>query len=179
MTTIDQAPTGSTVPTGVRHVRSGEGQALWVVGDTYTIKASGDSTNGAFALIEASVPPGGGPPPHVHGREDEAFYLLDGELEVLAGRTTARARVGDFLYLPRGIVHGFTNPGVTPARMLILTAPAGFERFFAAAGVPARTGEQAPPLDPADFARLAELTRSYGADLAGPAEGPPPGQETS
>ncbi|MFD9881025.1 cupin domain-containing protein [Streptomyces alboflavus] len=169
----------SEAATGVRHVRSGEGRSLWVVGDTYTIKAGGDSTNGAFALIEASVPPGGGPPPHVHGREDEAFYLLDGELEVLAGRTTTRARVGDFLYLPRGIVHGFTNPGVTPARMLILTAPAGFERFFAEAGVPAKPGEQAPPLDPSDFARLAELTRAYGAHIEGPADGPPTAQETT
>ncbi|WJV44590.1 cupin domain-containing protein [Streptomyces flavofungini] len=169
----------SEVATGVRHVRSGEGQSLWVVGDTYTVKASGDSTNGAFALLEASVPPGGGPPPHVHGREDEAFYLLDGELEVLAGGTTARAHVGDFLYLPRGIVHGFTNPGVTPARMLILTAPAGFERFFAEAGAPARPGEQAPPFDPADFARLAELTRAYGAHIEAPADGPPAAQETT
>jgi quercetin dioxygenase-like cupin family protein len=167
------------VPTRAHHVRSGEGRSLWVVGDTYTIKATGDSTNGAFALIEASVPPGGGPPPHVHGREDEAFYLLDGELEVLTGQSTTSAYAGDFVYLPRGIVHGFTNPGVIPARMLILTAPAGFERFFAEAGVPARPGEQAPPLDPADFARIAELSRAYGAYIEGPADGPPPGQEAT
>ncbi|MFC5216615.1 cupin domain-containing protein [Streptomyces coerulescens] len=167
------------VSTRARHVRSGEGRSLWVVGDTYTIKAAGEETNGAFALIEASVPPGGGPPPHVHSREDEAFYLLDGELEVLAGRSTTSVRAGDFVLLPRGLVHGFTNPGVTAARMLILTAPAGFERFFAEAGTAARPGEQAPPLDPADFARIAELSRAYGAYVEGPADSPPPGQETT
>lgn len=167
------------VSTRVRQVRSGEGRSLWLAGDTYTIKASGDSTNGAFALIEASVPPGGGPPPHTHSREDEAFYLLDGELEVLTGRSTVLARVGDFVHLPRGIVHGFTNPGGTAARMLILTAPAGLEGFFAEAGVPARPGERAPAFDPADFARIAELSRAYGVQIEGPADGLPPGQETT
>jgi quercetin dioxygenase-like cupin family protein len=148
---------------GKGHVRAGEGPAVWLVGDTYTFKATTESTGGAFGLIEASIPPGGGPPPHTHTREDEAFYLLDGELEVSAGDETTLARAGDFLYLPRGVPHSFTNPGVAAARALIIVTPAGLDQFFAEAGTPARPGEHAPPFDPQDFGRIAELSMQYGA----------------
>jgi hypothetical protein len=70
---------------GVRCVRATDGDAFWVVGDTYAIKTSAQLTGGAYGLVEASVPPGSGPPPHVHTREDEAFYVLDGQLEFTAG----------------------------------------------------------------------------------------------
>jgi len=153
------------LPDGASIVRSGDGNAVWVVGDTYTFKATSESTGGAFALIEASVPPGGGPPPHVHTREDETFYVLDGVLEVTVGTQTSVVRTGDFVYLPRGTTHCFRNMDVNAARMLILTTPAGFERFFAEAGVPARPGEQAPPLDPAEFGRIAELSAKYGGRI--------------
>jgi quercetin dioxygenase-like cupin family protein len=63
-------------------LRAGLGRTVWVVGDLYTIKASGKDTGGAFTLIEVMVPPLSGPPPHVHRREDEAFYVLEGEFEV-------------------------------------------------------------------------------------------------
>jgi quercetin dioxygenase-like cupin family protein len=123
------------------YVRAGEGPSAWVVGDTYTFKATAEQTGGAFALIEASIPPGSGPPPHTHTREDEAFYLLDGALEITAGEQTTLARPGDFVYLPRGLVHCFRNPTVGAARALILVTPAGFERFFQEVGMPARPGE--------------------------------------
>jgi len=148
-------------------VAAGEGQAAWLVGDTYTIKATAESTGGLFGLVEASVPAGGGPPPHVHSREDEAFYLLDGELEFATEGTLAVAQAGDFVYLPRGSVHSFRNIGLLPARMLVLVTPGGFERFFVEAGRPARRGEQAPPVDPADFARVAEFSERFGAELVG------------
>jgi quercetin dioxygenase-like cupin family protein len=152
---------------GFGHVRGGEGKAVWVAGDTYTIKATRELTGGAYGLIEASIPPGSGPPPHTHTREDEAFYLLSGVLEITAGEQEILARTGDFVYLPRGTVHSFTNPAVDPARALILASPGGFEKFFAEAGEEARAGEQAPPLGPADFARLTELSRHFGAEIKG------------
>jgi quercetin dioxygenase-like cupin family protein len=73
---------------------AGEGRSSWVVGDRYTIKCSGNDTSGAYALMEAFVPPGGGPPPHFHSREAEAFYILDGELQFhVEGRSfTATSR---------------------------------------------------------------------------------------
>jgi quercetin dioxygenase-like cupin family protein len=153
---------------GVSYVRAGEGPATWVVGDTYTFKATAASTGGAFGLVEASVPPGGGPPPHVHTREDEAFYLLDGELEISVGRRTTLVRAGDFAYLPRNIPHWFRNPGVGAARALILVTPGGFEGFFAEIGAPARRGEPAPPFDPADFEHVAEVNRRSGGQLFAP-----------
>ena len=157
---------------GVQVVRAGEGPATWLVGDTYTAKATTESTGGAFALVEASVPPGGGPPPHLHTREDEAFYLLDGELRVTAAGESTLLRAGDFVYLPRGIVHSFTNPSVTPARTLILITPGGFEKYFQEVGIPARAGATAPPFDPADFARLAEATQRYGGQVLAPTGAP-------
>ena len=146
-------------------VAAGEGQAAWLVGDTYTLKATAEQTGGLFGLVEASVRVGGGPPPHVHSREDEAFYLLDGELEILTDGQVATARAGDFVYLPRGSVHSFRNTSSGSTRMLILVTPGGFERFFVDAGRPARAGEPAPPADPADFARIAELSAQLGSDL--------------
>ena len=150
---------------GVRCVRAADGDAFWTVGDTYTIKASASITGGAYSLVEASVPPGSGPPPHVHTREDEAFYILDGQLEFTAGEQTVLAGAGDFIYLPRGDMHRFTNPGIFPARALMLLSPGGFEGFFRDAGIPARPGEPAPPLDPADAPRLASISARFGGEI--------------
>ena len=111
-------------------VRAGDGRSLWVVGDTYTFKATGDSTGGALALLEASIPPGSGPPPHVHADEDEAFYVLSGALQVAAGEQILEARAGDFVFVPRGTLHSFKNLDVQAARALILSVPAGLDRFF-------------------------------------------------
>jgi quercetin dioxygenase-like cupin family protein len=150
-------------------VRAGEGHSIWMVGDTYTFKATGESTGGVLALMEASIPPGSGPPPHVHANEDEAFYLLAGVLELSAGDQTFAARGGDFVFLPRGTPHSFTNPGVDAARALILCAPAGLERFFYEVGSPARPGEQAPPPSADELDRIIDLAPRYGVHIQLPA----------
>src|SRR2546421_12965398 len=149
-------------PTGVRLVRAGEGPSVWVVGDTYTFKATGESTGGVLALMEVSIPPGSGPPPHVHTHEDEAFYVLAGVLELSAGEETFAARAGDFVFLPRGTPHCFTNPGVDAARALILAAPAGIDRLFPRGRAPARPGEPAPPLGPREADRGIVGAPPYG-----------------
>ena len=87
-------------------------------------------TGGAFFLAEVLVPPGGGPPPHIHDREDETFYLLQGTLTVQVGDQTVYASQGDCSHLPRGIVHSFRNTGNESARMLVTATPAGIEKFF-------------------------------------------------
>jgi quercetin dioxygenase-like cupin family protein len=142
---------------GAVHVPSGEGHTRWVAGDTYTLKANGDSTNGSLAVAEATVPPGGGPPPHVHYGSDEAFYLIFGELEFIDGDHTLRAGPGDFLFVPRGIRHGFVNKGLHTARMVFLFTPAGVEGSILDFGEDARPGEQAPPWHPENFV----LDRDY------------------
>src|SRR6186997_1893834 len=99
---------------------AGEGRAYWVVGDLYTILASGEDTGGAYAMIHAVVPPGGGPPPHIHRREDEAFYVLEGTVAFQADGRDIPAAAGAWLTLPRGSLHTFRNNGTTPAKMLIV-----------------------------------------------------------
>ncbi len=81
---------------------AGEGRSTWVVGDRYTIKASGEETGGTFALIEALVTPGNGPPPHIHNREDEAFYILEGERRFHADGRSFTATSGAWVTLARG-----------------------------------------------------------------------------
>jgi mannose-6-phosphate isomerase-like protein (cupin superfamily) len=126
---------------GAIHVPAGEGLTWWFAGDTYTIKASGESTDGSLGLVEATVPPGGGPVAHAHTRADEAFYVLSGDLEILNGDETFVARTGDFVFVPRGTRHRFKNTGVHGVRMLFLFTPGGEERVF-------RYGDQAQPGQP-------------------------------
>ncbi len=149
----------------LRHVRRGEGPAIWVVGDTYTFKARGEDTGGRLAAWEAIVPPGAGPPPHRHRTQDEAYYVLEGELEVRDGPSTLRAVAGDFVFIPRGAVHAFRNVSREPSRMLLWMTPAGFEDLLFAVGQPARPGEAAPPPSEQEVARTVELAEQYGLEL--------------
>src|SRR3954470_4275578 len=80
--------------------------------------------------MEALVPPGGGPPPHIHTREDETYYILSGQIEVVLGEETLVAGPNDFVKVPRGTVHRFTNTGTETARMLLTFTPAGIEHWF-------------------------------------------------
>jgi quercetin dioxygenase-like cupin family protein len=153
---------------GVGIVRAGEGPALWMGGDTYTVKASAESTAGALGLIEASIPPGSGPPPHRHTNEDEAFYLIDGSLEITVEDVVHRAAAGDFVFLPRGLQHSFRNTGIVAAKALIMVTPGGFEHFFSEVGAPAQAGAQCPPPGPDDIARLVSTSPRYGVHIAVP-----------
>jgi mannose-6-phosphate isomerase-like protein (cupin superfamily) len=126
---------------GAVHVPAGQGRTTWFSGDTYTIKASGKSTKGSLGLVEATVPPGGGPIAHAHTRTDEAFFVLSGELEILDGSRTFVAGAGDFVFIPRGIRHRFKNTGVHSARLLFLFTPGGEEGVFA-------YGDEAQPGQP-------------------------------
>ena len=106
------------------------GPAYWGPGDHYTFLVTGEESGGAYFAMEALVPPGGGPPPHIHRREDETFYLLEGEIQFRLGDETITAGPGDFVNVPRGTVHNFRNAGSETARMVLTFTPAGMERFF-------------------------------------------------
>lgn len=153
---------------GVRHLPTGAGPSVWVVGDTYTFKARSEDTDGAFTLFEASVPPGGGPPPHIHLREDEAYYVLEGELEVLDSDRPFVATAGSYVYIPRGVLHRFKNVGETVARMLIFFTPAGFDEFFFEVGQPAVVEGTAPELGSEEIERILELAPKYGMEVRFP-----------
>jgi quercetin dioxygenase-like cupin family protein len=149
--------------------RAGEGRSIWVAGDLYTIKAAGEDTSGAFALIEVRTFPGGGTPPHLHHREDEAFYVLEGEYEFHADGRSFTAGPGDWVTLARGSLHYFKNPGPASARMLVVATPAGLEKFFLEACREAtdRSPEAGIPT-PEEIERLLALAPKYGIKIQPP-----------
>jgi len=148
----------------------GEGQRLWIVGDTMTFKATAAQTGGSLSVVEVLAAPGGGPPPHVHANEDEIWFVLDGEFEILHGEETIRLTAGGFAFVPRGTVHRFENVSDTPSRVLVAFTPGGFEGFFFEAGLPVVEGETAPPLGPEEMERTREAAPRYGLQLVLPEE---------
>jgi quercetin dioxygenase-like cupin family protein len=102
-----------------------EGRTIAVVGDVYRFLAVGEDTNSKYAMWEAIVPPGGGPPPHVHSREEEGFYILEGEITLQVGDKRLVATAGTFANIPVGTLHSFKNESGRSAKMLISIAPAG------------------------------------------------------
>jgi mannose-6-phosphate isomerase-like protein (cupin superfamily) len=122
-----------------------------------TFKASGEDTGGAYSLTDSVVPPGGGPPPHIHHREDEAFRVLEGELEVLVGDNKFKAGVGSFVHLPKGVLHSYQNVGTGPARLLTLMVPTGLERFVEEVGNPGTELSSPRPFEEGEFDKLLAL----------------------
>jgi mannose-6-phosphate isomerase-like protein (cupin superfamily) len=112
-------------------VQPGEGQVVETpTGDSVTVKADTARTNGSLTILELSVEPGSGPALHTHLREDEVWYVLDGDFRFKAGDVMLRAATGGMAFGPRGTPHNFQNTGNTPGRLLIITSPSGVERFF-------------------------------------------------
>lgn len=147
-----------------------EGRSIWVADELMTFKASARDTGGSYALTDSLVPPQGGPPPHIHHREDEAFWVLEGELEVEVGESTFRAGPGSFVHLPRGVLHSYRNTGDGPARFLTLIVPAGLEAFFVEVGKPDTDLSSPPPFGEEDVAKLLGITTQYGVDIPPPPE---------
>jgi quercetin dioxygenase-like cupin family protein len=154
MSTIDRENSGPT------------DRRLWITGDTMTLLATGEDTAGQLVVLEVLAQPGGGPPPHIHRNEDEYFYVLDGEFEILHGDETIRARAGSFVHVRRGTVHRFSNVGTAPSRLLIMFSPAGIEGFFRAAGSPALGDGPPPPVGPEEIERTEIAAPIYGLELA-------------
>jgi len=143
-----------------------EGRAIAVFGDVYRFLATGEDTNGKYALWEAVVPPGGGPPPHVHSREEEGFYLLEGDITFQIGDQRLVAAAGTFANMPVGTPHSFKNESGRPARMLISVAPAGLENMFFELGVPLPQGAStAPPMTKGEIEGFLSVAPKYGIEI--------------
>ena len=124
---------------------------------------SGADTGGAFCLLEISLAPGMAVPRHTHTREDESYYVLSGELEVIVEDKVFVLRGGDSLIAPRDIPHQVRNSGSTENHYLLIFSPSGFEEFIMATGVPAPDNADAPTEPPAVAVRnVHELAASYG-----------------
>jgi quercetin dioxygenase-like cupin family protein len=142
------------------------GSPFWFIGTLVVHKAAARDTRGAFDLVDQWLPAGFAPPRHIHRREDEAFYVLEGDATFWYGENELRAERGGFIYLPRGIEHAL-KVGHGGARLLTLTLPSGFAEFVAEAGEPARQ-RSIPAPGAVDTGRLAEIAARYGIEITGP-----------
>lgn len=126
--------------------------------------ATGEQTAGRFALTEATVDAGFASPFHVHHDDDEAIYVLDGTIDLYLGDDMHEGVAGSWFFMPRAVPHGYKVRDDGPARMLILMAPSGFERFFHDYGQPTDAGPPtAPAISREDGDRV--LREEYGIEL--------------
>jgi quercetin dioxygenase-like cupin family protein len=141
-------------------IPQGDRRPLWLMGSLLEIVIDGDRTGGSYAVVEDRSSPGFGPPPHVHEREDEAFYVIEGEYLFGGEDGEVRAGPGTFVHAARGHLHWWRNVGDGPGRHLEIFAPAGLEKMFEEVGEPAGPTDTAPA--PADPRRLLEAGPRYG-----------------
>jgi quercetin dioxygenase-like cupin family protein len=106
----------------------GQGERVHFMGQIAFIRARAEDTGGLFSVIETRTPKGNGPSPHVHEREDEAFFVLEGELSITVGEETYDAKPGAFVFAPRGVPHAYT--ATASGKHLTIVTPAGFEHFY-------------------------------------------------
>lgn len=143
----------------------GEGQSVWFLDTLMTIKVEATQTGGAYMAVECLLAPGFGPPPHIHHRDDEAFYILEGNLSGFCGDRRWQGGPGTFIFMPRGILHGFRVEGGTPARVLQLGNGSGFERFIAEAGESARALTLPPSPGPEAIQRMLATASKYDIEI--------------
>jgi quercetin dioxygenase-like cupin family protein len=128
-----------------------------------SILLSGEDTGGAYCLLDLRVAPGKGVPRHTHTREDEAYFVLSGELEAIVGDEVFTLRAGETLVAPRNIPHQLCNSGGVANHYLIMFSPSGFEEFLKATSVPAPDDAVAPTEPPPVAVRnVFELAADYG-----------------
>lgn len=130
-------------------------------GEQIRLLLSATDSGGAFALMYDETPPGGGPPLHVHRREDEIFYVLEGALQVLVDGREHTLNAGSCAFLPRGVPHTFTNRGPQAAHTLCIISPAGLEGFFAEVEPLVARAEP-------DMAAVMGVAAKYGIEVLGP-----------
>jgi quercetin dioxygenase-like cupin family protein len=160
----DRAKTGGFV------LGADEGQAFWFLNTLRINKIGSHDSQGRLSIVDHRVPAGFAPPPHLHQASDEAFLVLDGELDGFCGDQAWRAGPGSLVYLPHGIPHGFTVSAAGPGRIIVVLSPGGFDQFVAAAGEPACDLRLPEPVAP-DPARLTQLAAAHGIQILPPPHG--------
>ncbi len=162
---MSSAPRATLAP--VAHP-AGEGENMWFFGGLTAIKADGVATGGRVMVSEHLAPRGSGSPLHVHHREDEWFYVLEGELTIWVAGTTVVAGPGAFVFGPRDVPHTFIVSS-DRARFLLVTEPAGFEGFIRALAAPAAAREIPPaPTTPPDMEPVLRAAADHGLEILGP-----------
>lgn len=148
-------------------VAADEGQAFWFLNTLTINKVGATDTEGRLSIVDHRVPPGFAPPPHVHQASDEAFLVLDGEVEGFCGDRAWQAGPGSLVFLPHGIPHGFHVSQASPGRIIVVVSPGGFDQFVAAAGRPADDLRLPEPASP-DPVRLTQLAAAHGIQILPP-----------
>ena len=144
-----------------------EGEARWWLGGLAVIKATAADTGGQMTIIEVTEPRGSAAPVHVHHRENEGFWLLEGHATFEVGETRIDAHAGDYVFGPRDIPHRF-SVGDAGCRMLFIMTPGGFEELVIAMSIPAGSRTLPPPSDEEpDWERVAAIAKAHGAGLLG------------
>jgi mannose-6-phosphate isomerase-like protein (cupin superfamily) len=149
--------------------KPGTGRTVGILGDVYRFLATGEETGGRYAIWECIIPPGGGTPPHSHSREEEGFYILEGEMTFHFADRAVVAGPGTFTNTPIGTLHFFKNESNRPVKMLISVAPAGLEQMFLETGTALPDGAQlAPAPTQAEIGKLLAAAPRYGVEIKGP-----------
>jgi quercetin dioxygenase-like cupin family protein len=138
---------------------SGDGHSFTMLGAAMRLITTAAGTGGRFTVFEQVTPIGWGPPRHIHSREDEIVYILDGDYEISIGGERRAVSAGACAILPRNIPHGFRNVGPAPGRLLCLITPGGLEEYFLA------VAKCSPPPSPV---QMVELARPFGLTLLPP-----------
>ncbi len=150
---------------------AGGGKHISVIGDTYRTLISGNETNGAYAVIDMMIPPGGGPGPHAHKEITEMFYVVEGTIDFETDAGKFIATKDAFVNIPfGGAVHSFKNNSNTAAHLLCTVMPAGLEAMFTELGKPVEAGRFLPPpeMDEKEKERLKTIAEKYGQQLFPP-----------
>ena len=159
----------TTVPHALKPtvVRSDEGEARWWFGGLAVLKATAADTGGQLTIVEVTEPAGEAPL-HVHYRDDEAFWILEGDVTFEVGDTVIEAHEGDYVFAPRGIPHRFTV-GDGGCRMLFIFVPGGFEDVLKATSEPAGSRTLPPPSEEEPTAEeiesLKAIVKEHGYEL--------------
>ena len=144
-------------------VSSDGGNALNILGIPMLIRLHGRDTGGILSVVESRDVTGGGPPPHIHHREDETFQILEGDYEWTVGDKNFVAQKGETIFAPRGIAHTYRYLGQTPGRLMCVITPAGFEGFFEEIGA-------LTPQQQQDIPRVMEIAKKYELEFLPPGE---------
>ena len=160
----------TTYGTRVKGLYAGEGETVALGQELYTIKAVSEDTGRALGIWLVTTEPQAGPPPHVHHREDEAWYILEGDYAFTIGDQVQYYGPGSFIMGPRDIPHTFKNVGKSSGKMLAMAWPGGIETFFLEIGQPVPNLAAPPPALPLDTEKLIALSQKYGFDVLPPKE---------
>jgi quercetin dioxygenase-like cupin family protein len=142
-------------------VSAAGGRPLNILGTALILRLHGRDTNGTLSVVESHDVPGGGPPPHIHHREDETFQILEGEYEFMVGDKTILAPAGTTLFAPRGVAHTYRYVGQGTGKLMCVITPAGFEGFFEEIGALNLSEQQ-------DIPRVLEIAKRFGLEILPP-----------